>query len=465
MDRNNRQVSPVINIKNKSPAELPKADLSAIGVLEGIAELNKIHAMVMIGGSARIMNEVTEPSFGRPDVTFSSVADFRNFYANKTTRVEDEKGNSKVVPLADVWIKSPDRREYKGIVFSPGKDVPGYYNLYRGFAVAPQKGDWSLFRNHIVEVIAGGRRDIAEYLLSWMAHLVQSPGGERPGTSVVLRGPQGVGKGCFVSGFGPIFGGHFLHISNQNQLTGRFNSHLKDALLVFCDEGVWTGDRAAEGVLKAMITEKQVMVEPKGKDAFSVQNHIRLIVASNNRWVVPAGLEERRFFVLDVSDKRMRDRAYFSALYKQMDNGGREAMLYDLLEMDLSRTDLREYPRTSALLDQIVDSMNSARKFWYERLLSGSIMKDSEEWQELIQTQHIHQDYSAFAKDLGMKHIMTDRQLSKEIRKLCPGIHRHRPTVDGERCYCLSLPALEECRKSFEAIVRIKIDWDEETDV
>ena len=48
----------------------------------------------------------------------------------------------------------------------------------------------------------------------------------------------------------------------------RFNQHLKDALLVFVDEGFWAGDKTAEGILKGMVTEKYFMCEPKGKDAF-----------------------------------------------------------------------------------------------------------------------------------------------------------------------------------------------------
>jgi hypothetical protein len=68
-----------------------------------------------------------------------------------------------------------------------------------------------------------------------------------------------------------------------------------------------------------------------------VKNFIRLIVASNNDWVVPAGLEERRFFVLDISDKYMQNHEYFKKLFDQMDNGGREAMLHDLLQFRSER--------------------------------------------------------------------------------------------------------------------------------
>lgn len=429
-----------------------------------LAGLNKKHAGVMLGGRFAILNESINPVSGRPDLTYSSVNDFKNRYANERIVVDKGKGQESV-PLAKHWLTWKDRRQYEGIVFSPGQEkVPGFYNLFRGFDVQPKQGDWSLFRNHILEVISSGNQDIADYILNWMAHLVQFPGGERPGTSIVLRGPQGAGKGCFVNEFGSILKPHFLHITSQSHLTGRFNNHLKDALLVFCDEGVWAGDKAAEGVLKGMITEDTIMVEPKGVDAYSVQNHIRLIVASNNEWVVPAGLEERRFFVLDISNERVSNHSYFDALFHQMRNGGREAMLYDLKRRDLSKVNLRNFPRTSALFDQMLNSMNSAGKFWVECLQSGSITKDSAEWPELIETQHIYEKYRVFAKEFGTRHPMTDSQLSKAIRKLCPGINRHRTTSMDGRPWALSLPALRECRKSLESAVRIKIEWGEGPD-
>jgi phage/plasmid-associated DNA primase len=295
-----------------------------------------------------------------------------------------------------------------------------------------------------------------------MAQLVQEPGGDRPGTSLVLRGKQGTGKGCFATQFGRIFGTHFLHITNQKQLTGRFNSHLKDALLVFCDEGIWAGDKSAEGVLKGMITEDLIMVEPKGKDPFAVKNHIRLIVASNNNWVIPAGLEERRFFVLDVDDKYMQNKDYFKALFEQMDNGGREAMLKDLLEYELMGFDLRTFPRTKALTDQILNSMNSVGKFWFDRLKDGSLGTIEDGWSGKVESEALYNHYLDFAGKIGDRYKVSESQFGKEIRDLCPEVVRKRMKRDmsQEKVYHLLFPSLEECRKLLESKVKNEIDWE-----
>ncbi len=93
-----------------------------------------------------------------------------------------------------------------------------------------------------------------------------------------------------------ILGPHFYAIHHTKKLTGNFNSHLKDVILAFADEAFWAGDKQAEGVLKAMITEPFVSIEHKGKDAIQIKNHINICIASNNDWVIPAGMEERRLF-------------------------------------------------------------------------------------------------------------------------------------------------------------------------
>jgi len=298
--------------------------------------------------------------------------------------------------------------------------------------------------------------------MAWMSRIVQDPGGERPGTSIVLRGKQGVGKSRFVTIFGRIFGSHFLHITNQNQLTGKFNNHLKDAILVFCDEGIWAGDKKAEGVLKGMITEDVIIVEPKGKDAFPVKNHVNLIVASNNEWVIPAGLEERRFFVLDVPVTYMQDTAYFKAMIEQMNKGGLEAMLFDLLNYDYSKVDLRTFPRTEALLDQIVQSASSVKKFWFERLREGALLSDDKYWEESVETQEFHDEYITFCRNIGERYPQTDSQFSKQLRGLCPEIRRGRRGYMTKRRWALYFPKLDECRRQFERLVNMEIDWDED---
>jgi Family of unknown function (DUF5906) len=107
---------------------------------------------------------------------------------------------------------------------------------------------------------------------------------------------------------------HYVVISQAAQLTGKFNAHFQRALMVFVDEGFWAGDKAGEGALKHLVTDEALLIEGKHRDAFMVRNLSRLIIASNEKWVVPAGIRARRWCVLDVANTHANDRAYFGAI-------------------------------------------------------------------------------------------------------------------------------------------------------
>jgi hypothetical protein len=304
--------------------------------------------------------------------------------------------------------------------------------------------------------------------------MVQDPGGERPGTSIALRGPQGTGKGILVNTLGRLFGPHFLQLAQAGQVTGRFNGHLKDKVLVFVDEGFWAGDKQAEGVIKNMITEPFITVEQKGKDIIRVKNHVNLIIASNSTWVVPAGLEERRFFVLDISDKHQQDHQYFRAILDQMNNGGLEAMLYDLLRMDISGVNLRTFKQTEGLFEQKLYGMDTVEKYWFERLKEGTLRPIQQAelanystysvggWTGEVFIADQYADYLTFADRLKDRHPLCEQQFGLKLRKLCKGIQKRR-TRDGEGRVTIRLfPTLEECRAEFCELVKLNIEWDEE---
>jgi hypothetical protein len=431
-------------------------------IISRIQELNCRHAVIMVGGHCHILNEIWDPLFKRKDITFSRVQDFLNYYSNEKVFSYSDNGRPKLVSIGKIWMESPERKQYRGITFSPGEEIPDHYNLFRGFGCEPKEGDWSLFKSHLFDVICGGNQEVYFYLLAWMAQLFQNPGGERPGTSIVLRGKRGSGKGCFVSTLGKIVGPHFLPVISGSHVTGRFNLHMKDALLVYADEAVWGGDKAAEGVLKGMITEELIAIEPKGKDVFTVKNHVRLIISSNEDWVVPAGGQERRFVVLDVKDIRIGDHDYFAAIRLQMENGGKEAMLYDLLDLDILGVNLRDIPRTEALYDQVTLSMTTVQQFWLERLRAGTLSPDSDEWDGEVVTSSLYGQYLEFAKAMGDRYPMIDRNFTKEIRRMVhPGVvHRERRVMGRKQHWILRFPDIWDCRDHFEAYFKIRENWD-----
>ncbi len=235
-------------------------------------------------------------------------------------------------------------------------------NLWRGFAVEPKPGDWSLLRDHIEKVICCGVTKHFCYVLDWMARLVQYP--SRPGeVAIVVRGKKGCGKGIFGRWVAKAYGQHGMQIFNPAQLVGRFNEHLRDCVLLFGDEAFYAGDKQHESVLKGLITEPFLPIEGKYQRVVTVANMLHIILGSNHDWVIPASVGERRFAVFDVADHRCGDIPYFATIDRQMNKGGLAAMLHDLLARDISGFEVRDAPQTEALKIQKTLSLSSLEKW------------------------------------------------------------------------------------------------------
>ncbi len=442
-------------------------------LLIALEEMNLTNALVTVGNSVRILHETMDHE-GKKVIKFLTREDFHLMYSNRIITVLGRKGPNEVF-VSREWLRWPDRREFGSVVFAPGKEVPGHYNLYRGFSVKPKAGDWSLMKLHILENICSGDVRAYEYVLNLLARIVQVPGGTRPGVALVLKGEQGTGKGIFIRNFGELLKDHYLQITHSEQIVGKFNQHLMASIVVFVDEGWFAGDKSAEGRLKALITEPTQMIEGKGRDAITVDNHVNLFVASNNSWVVPAGENERRFFVLEVSSKCRQDHDFFQRLQDQMDNGGREAMLHDLLQRDLRGVNLRSFPRTSALSDQVLHSLDNVGRFWHDRLYQGRLttfekLSDvmdhgsdyiyEENWFEQMPTKYLHDEYERFCKQQGLKHPLGIDLFIKRLKAYCPELKAIRRRGTGSsRIAVQVIPSLDDCRRAFSDKLGAEIEW------
>ncbi len=469
------------NSRCRPPLGTSKGDKTVEQVLESVLktverkhptdwlqEMNAKYFVTQIGGKTVVCWEEYSPELGRYILQTSSFGDFRNFHSNRIVPV-----GKKSIGIGSAWLDNEERRQYEKIVLHPeGETPPGCFNLWKGFSVKPNPGDWSFYEKHLREVVCQSNEEYYQYLIKWMANAVQHPG-KQGWAAVVLRGDRGAGKGITAQNFGVLFGQHFLHITSSHHLTGHFNSHLRDCIFLFVDEAFWAGDKKGEGVLKGLITERMITIEGKGKDAEFAPNRLHILMATNSAWAVPAGPKERRFFVLDVGDNRIGDKAYFRNLMTQMEAGGRGALLHDLQKIDISDFDVSVVPDTAALNEQKLHSMDLIQQYWFELLLIGGMpvydwgeRTYSYNWTH-VTAADLYGDYVNKAGLAGMSYKGMQTMLMMGLRKLLPRpypkAHRHTDN-SGKRVTTWEFPPLEECRKHFERFMKMKINWEKESE-
>jgi hypothetical protein len=429
---------------------------------ELVSAINKNHALVCVGSRVAYLRERGE-EFDL--MNKQGIADLLAPYKLML-------GEGKAFAGFPLWLQAPKRRLYDAVVFDPENCDPRYFNLWKGLAVEPKPGDWTVFREHLLNVVCAGNPEHFEWLIGWMAQMFQDPA-HKMGTAIVLRGLKGTGKTTLAKWIAKIMGAHAVTVDKPSHLTGRFNSHLERCVFLNAEEGFWAGDREAEGTLKNLITGDTMLLERKGVDAVTVANHLRLLVTSNASWTVPASQDERRFFVLDVTNDKQQNREWFGKIDEEFKNGGLEGFLYDMLRFDYSHVDLRNPPHTPGLIEQIAIGLAPQVKWWHSVLAQGAFeasrengaSADCNDWEAKaieVEKETVHQNFNEYVS--GMKNKpWPPAQIGKFLHSVVPGLAEKRPSAGNRKRYYV-LPPLKELRQAFTDAYRVSFGPEESDD-
>jgi len=198
-----------------------------------------------------------------------------------------------------------------------------------------------------------------------------------------MRGDPGAGKGVFATEYGHLFGRHFLHVTNRDHVTGKFNAHSAETCLIFVDEALYAEILADARILKTLVSETTKILERKGIDAIQIQNYARLIFSTNDKHPLQIEHNDRRYCAIYVrtnplwaneQDKRRaaeKRRAYFKPIIEQMRNGGRAALLGFLLKRDIGKFNPEAIPETTERNTQKLMSAPAGDKVIIEFAIDG----------------------------------------------------------------------------------------------
>jgi hypothetical protein len=339
--------------------------------------LNRRYAMITRGSQVIVCDRATG--------TFYDVKSFHALLAGDTCLIAKMHKGKKVFVeehVSWVWVKDPGRMIYDGVGMYP-KDTNRFgrpyledrrtrrnYNMWRGYAFEPKKGSWRQMKRHIREVICNRDKRLFKYVIRYLAALLQRPW-EKPRIALVLYSPEfQIGKGLFANAIRDTIGKHACSIINEAHLIGK---HANDAayLLIVVEEALFSGNEKHQNLVKGKITEPTTMVELKFRDIVEVDSYTAYFFLSNDDNAVAAN--PNRFCVLRVNPERQNDFAYFDAILKELKSGGYEAMLHDLLRVDLSGFNVRDVPITAALGDMVLATLKKPDKGILEIVRTGEV--------------------------------------------------------------------------------------------
>ena len=429
-------------------------------------KLNEHFAFVFAGGTGSLLWETTDRK-GEYAFHLMSKQSFLDMHAANKIQF-----GGKTHSTAQMWMEWNGRRNYDGLVFEPGVGVgKRWFNMWRGFAVRP--ADTSehpmveRWKEHLFENICSHERPLADWLTGWFAHLIQRPF-EKPLVAVVFRGGKGVGKNALVERISRLLGNHAMTTARRRYLVSNFTVHLQKTLLFILDEAFWSGDKEAEGVVKDLVTGEEHLIEPKGKESYTVRNLTRVVVIGNEEWLVPASADERRWAVFEVGEGRKQDRKYFEEMRLGLDEqGGAAHLLRYLMDYKITQ-DVNQAPNTAGLIAQKISSLEPVPQWWYDTLTAGTIAGGDwgGEWPDTIPTNRLRDALRRWAGNRNIKgRLPNDVNFGKILRQMAPSFEKKKigasRVAESDTSYAYFKVSLEDLRKEFNKYIGGEVPWTE----
>jgi hypothetical protein len=448
--------------KKSMQALVPKSSMEGVSaLLKRQEEYNERYAMVRLGSSVVVLD------LGKngPELDYLNVRAFQDFKANDKVKVGDS-----LVPVAERWLEWEARQTFERIEFEPSNPTAGNFNLFKGFnrVESDQTKDWSLIKLHLLEVLCSGNIDYFNWLMTWFANIIQRPG-EKLGSAIVVQGTKGSGKSIIFDAFADLLQPYTYKTAESEQIIGKFNWHLSNKLLLIAEEAIFAGDTKADSALKNLITSKEIGFEKKGHDSIMLNNYLRLVVISNEDWIIRASRDhERRYLVLQTIDTYIGDLGYFGKILKQIDSGGLSGFRYALENWvppyEESWNVLRSPPKTEWLEEQADLATTPWDSFFYEAIENGFFENGykpidlSEDKPTLVKVSEL---FEAYSEALGSAPFARNKATPQTLASL---IKKHLKAVKDKRkdgTYYI-IPSLSDIRSKKKIIPRAMVTTEPE---
>src|SRR5450830_317748 len=267
--------------------------------------------------------------------------------------------------LATRWLQHPLRQEkdHDKLVFDPTQrvDPDTHINMFEGFLIKPRHDDAKAeLVLRLLESLCSSEpngADIFVWVLRWLAYPLQNPGAKMQTALLFFGSKQGTGKSLFFEGvIKPIYGKHGA-TGGQNQLDAAYSAWRSQKLYVLFEEILSRQDKYSSfGLVKHLITGRDAPITQKFKDDRFEENHLNVVMLSNEFQAVPIEPEDRRFLVAEALNHP--DPELLAALTKNQKHGEVVPEIVEAFYDFLLRYPLGDFtPHTKPIMTQSKERM------------------------------------------------------------------------------------------------------------
>lgn len=364
------------------------------------------------------------------------------------------------------FLNNPNTSMFNAVAFSPLPTPATTLNYWIAPSIVPKQGDWFVLQEFIHTVICNNNVPLFDYLIRYIAHMLQRPH-EKPGIMIVFLSGQGTGKGTFYKLLGRIWSRTTLQVSDIGEVIGQFNAALERNYVVCMDEALFAGDKKSLDKLKSLVTEPTCRIEQKHQPSRSIDSYHRIFASSNHNHFAHVDKDDRRFLFIRLSSVHKQDQIYFDAVNDALDNDDVIAsIMFDLVNLDLTGFNIRKRPLTEEHLNQRLQSLGGFERYWFEVLQSG-FFNEYKEWDKpmFISSSSLVEKFKDYDKNATRYQPLQQQQIATTLKTLCPSATPARKKLMNKQERGYELPDIYIARREFEVMLGTTVEWDAIEDV
>lgn len=319
-----------------------------------------------------------------------------------------------------------NRIKFGKMNFNPCPDIADFYyrnenavfNLFHGFKHV-HTGQFDMARvsrvlDHFKAIYAPDNEHLFNYLIRWMAWIVQKPN-QKTMVCLVIRSLEGAGKTSWFDWFGnQVIGQGYYLKSIFEKIMGKFNGPLMGKLLTVINE---VGNGELYGVhnkFKEMITDETIPIEKKNQDVITVNDFNNYVVCTNDDYPVKITPNDRRYCCIDGNSVFIGKHDYWNMCYKEILTPENGADFYNyLMTIDISQSHPKNIPMTKARREMKIDSQPPPIKYLISLARNWEADID-------IDTDEMYRNIIRWKEQEGINHNFTRDYCLKLVNKVVP---------------------------------------------
>jgi len=225
-----------------------------------------------------------------------------------------------------LWVKDKNIRRYDTLVFNPPPLITAEneFNTWVDFKISmepsieTERDYFAEYCTYLKNLV--NNEEVANYILARYASRFQKPA-YRTQVCLIIYGSEGDGKNMLLAPIYKILGKYGLALDDASKIYDKHALFEKEKLFVLINEAGGNANFNNSEVLKSRITDNELWVNPKGMDAYRVENRCDYDMTTNNLNVVKMTDEStRRFFQVETTGHYKGNIDFFNDYQKNIVN-------------------------------------------------------------------------------------------------------------------------------------------------